>query len=81
MAMGLPIIVYKSLSGQEAHNAELLSKVGAGIRVKNKEELRRILEHLLKNSDDYLLLKKATEIMKRPEAPMDIARTIISKLS
>lgn len=76
----LPIIVYKSLPGQEYHNAVYLSKTGAGILVNNKKELKNILTNLLVDADSIMRMKLAARAIKKPEASIDVARSILEKI-
>jgi len=80
LAKGLPVMVYKPLPGQEYHNALFLSKVGAGIIIKNKEELKNILKHLLTENSYLSHMKEAARAFKRPESSMAVAKSLLSFL-
>jgi processive 1,2-diacylglycerol beta-glucosyltransferase len=80
LAKELPVLVYKPLPGQEYHNAVFLSRAGAGIIIKNKEELKNILKHLLTENSYLSQMKEATRAIKRPESSMDVARGLLSFL-
>jgi processive 1,2-diacylglycerol beta-glucosyltransferase len=80
LAKGLPVMVYKPLPGQEYHNALFLSKVGAGIIIKNKEELKNILKHLLTENSYLSHMKEAARAFKRPEPSMAVAKSLLSFL-
>jgi len=81
LAKELPVLVYKPLHGQEYHNAIFLSKTGAGIIIKNKGELKNILKHILVDNACLKKMKEAARAIKRPEAAMDIAHSLIENIS
>jgi processive 1,2-diacylglycerol beta-glucosyltransferase len=80
LAKELPILIYKPLPGQEYHNAVFLSKAGAGIIAKNKGELKNILKFLLADKGYLNQMKEAIRLIKKPEASMDVARSLIEKI-
>lgn len=77
----LPMIIYKPLSGQEYHNAAYLSKTGAGIIAKDKRGLKNILRYLLNDKGCLNQIKEAIRLIKKPEASMDVARSLIEMIS
>jgi processive 1,2-diacylglycerol beta-glucosyltransferase len=81
LAKELPLLIYKPLPGQEYHNAVFLSKTGAGIIAKNKGELKNILKFLLVDKDYLNQMKEAIRLIKKPDASMDVARSLIEKIS
>jgi processive 1,2-diacylglycerol beta-glucosyltransferase len=81
LAKELPILIYKPLAGQEYHNAVFLSKTGAGIIAKNKGELKNILRFFLTDKGYLNQIKEAARAIKKPEASMDVARSLIKKIS
>lgn len=80
LAKELPVLIYKPLPGQEYHNAVFLSKTGAGIIIKNEDELRNILKHLLLDNACLKRMKEAARAVKKPEAAMDVAKKLLSFL-
>jgi processive 1,2-diacylglycerol beta-glucosyltransferase len=81
LAKELPMIIYKPLPGQEYHNAVYLSKTGAGIIANNKKEVKNILTALLTDPQYLNQIKESARIIKKPYAAMDVARSLIEKIS
>ncbi|MDP2753872.1 MAG: glycosyltransferase [Nitrospirota bacterium] len=81
LAKELPVLIYKPLPGQEYHNAVFLSKTEAGIIIKNKKELKNILRFLLADKKYLNKMKEASRIIKKPEAAMDVANSLIEMVN
>lgn len=81
LAKELPMLVYRPLSGQEYYNAMFLSNTGAGIIVEDEDELRNILKHILVNNACLQKMKESARVIKKPEAAIDIARSLIENIT
>jgi processive 1,2-diacylglycerol beta-glucosyltransferase len=81
LAKELPVLIYKPLPGQEYHNAMFLSKTGAGIIIKNEGDLKNILKHIIADNACLKKMKEAARTIKRPGAAMDVAHSLIKKIS
>ncbi len=80
LSMGLPMVFYKPVPGQEWHNADYVSRHGAGVIVKKKEELKNILNALLEHSDLCAKMKERAMALGKPHAAKLIARYISDAL-
>lgn len=61
LTLGLPIVIYKPIPGQEDGNAEFVESSGGGIAAQSTEELVRVLSCLLQKHD---VLKEMSELAK-----------------
>ena len=76
LAKGLPMIFYKPVPGQEWHNADYVSRHGAGIIVKEKYELKNILYALLTNEKLYGSIRERAISIAKPYATKCVAKHI-----
>jgi UDP-N-acetylglucosamine:LPS N-acetylglucosamine transferase len=58
-----------------------LSKTGAGIIIKNEGDLKNILKYILSDNGCLKKMKEAARTIKRPEAAMDVAHSLIKNIS
>lgn len=76
LSMGLPIVIYKPVPGQEMHNADYVSRHGAGVIVKKREELKNLLNILLENPELRMKMGEKAKELGKPYAAKYIARYI-----
>jgi len=77
LAMDLPMIFISPIPGQESRNAKLITRNGAGIRVKKVSEITRVVESLKTSDIRMNLLKKGIKNVRRINAACDIADFVI----
>jgi len=61
LAMGLPLLIYHPLPGQEEDNAEFLWKSGLAFLAKTENDLILTIESILNNSRDLKSMQQLTE--------------------
>lgn len=76
LAKNLPMIFYKPVPGQEWHNADYVSRHGAGIIVKEKYELKNILYALLTKEELYRSVREKAKSIAKPYATEYVAKYI-----
>ncbi|MFN3598725.1 MAG: MGDG synthase family glycosyltransferase [Aquificaceae bacterium] len=76
LAKGLPMVFYKVPPGQEKHNADYVSKHGAGLIANRSYEFKNFLKALLTNKELYELVKEKTKEIAKPFASKYVARYI-----
>lgn len=77
LAMGLPMILYKVIPGQEEGNMEFLLRHGLGIKVKSPKEVSACVLHLFQNPGKLLSLSAACRKAGKPNAAFDIAQNVM----
>lgn len=70
---GKPVVLYRSIPGQEARNVDIVLRYGAGYATDNDKEVARIVERLAKSQEEMRALKKAAGQIARPQAAKAIA--------
>ncbi len=79
LAANLPMIVTTAVPGQEPGNAKLLERLGAGVFVGKRENVRRVVERLLANNCAELTkLAEAGRGAGSPEGAVRILRALLS---
>ncbi|MBQ8682804.1 MAG: glycosyltransferase [Selenomonadales bacterium] len=77
LAIGVPLILFGSLAGQEEGNTAFLAGEGAALTANDEEELYRSLRRLLARTDDsWAKMAAAQEKLRRPYAAQMIAEEI-----
>jgi processive 1,2-diacylglycerol beta-glucosyltransferase len=74
MAMGVPLVIFRPIPGQERANADHLRRHGAAVLARNTEELRAICDRLLADPGLRLAMRTAARTLGRPHAALDVAR-------
>ena len=80
LAMGRPLLLHRSLPGQERANEACLVSVGAALRARNRGELRRRLEALLGEPELRAALAASARNLRHPEAGRTVAKEMLALL-
>jgi processive 1,2-diacylglycerol beta-glucosyltransferase len=80
LALGRPLLLHRSLPGQERANEAGLVSAGAALRARNRRELRRHLEALLEEPALRAALAATARTLRRPEAGRTVAKEMLSLL-
>ncbi|MBP3401292.1 MAG: hypothetical protein J6K70_05955 [Selenomonadales bacterium] len=76
MAIGIPLILFGSLAGQEEGNTEFLKQSGAALTADNEEELYQSLSDILRGKDAVSRMLAVQAELGRPYAARTIAESI-----
>ncbi|CAM3444607.1 glycosyltransferase [Hydrogenibacillus schlegelii] len=77
LALGLPMVLYSSLPGQEEDNARFLVSGGAAVRAETPEEAAAAVGALLASPERLAALRRAAAALGRPEAALEAADKIL----
>lgn len=80
LAIGLPMLLYRPLPGQEQENARYLTEIGAAVWVQQADELANTLCQLLDHPHQLKQMRKNV-ILARPHQPSYMAWRSIQKLT
>jgi processive 1,2-diacylglycerol beta-glucosyltransferase len=80
LALGRPLLLHRSLPGQERANEACLIAAGAALRARNERELRRHLDALLGEPELRAALAQAARSLRRPEAGRTVAKEMLALL-
>ncbi|SMC66950.1 MGDG synthase family glycosyltransferase [Sporomusa malonica] len=81
LAMGVPLVIYRPIPGQEEANTRYLLGSSAAVRADSLSELKSILVNLLfEGNNDFISLRQQAALLGRPTAAKDIADIIAKKL-
>lgn len=72
LAMGLPMLFFSPIYGQETKNAKILEAYGVGISFFNHRALKEVIIDYKNNSDKLFHLKENISKMKKPYAAKEI---------
>ena len=79
MASACPMIIDSMIPGQEEGNAEMITKMGAGIIAFEPKEIRSTIENLLDNNGkEWLKFRKNCHTKSTPEAALNLANIAIN---
>jgi len=80
-AVGVPVLCFGSLPGQERRNQRAAEMSGAALVARTAASLRETVELL--RSDPLLLskLKRDAKVLRRPDAAQSVARQLLASLS
>lgn len=81
LAVGLPMLIYRPIPGQEAENTRYLLDAGAALTVYDIKELKVKLHLLLTQKHFYEALRSGAQAAGRPEAAYIAARILLSLLA
>ncbi len=73
LAMGLPVIIFRPIPGQEEANADYLCEHGAALSARNTDELRQACDSLLADPARRYRMREACLRLGRPNAARDVA--------
>lgn len=77
LAKKIPMIIVKPIPGQEASNAEYLTRCGTAIEIDELKEIIPVIERLLNEPDALKRMRQAAENIARPNASFDIAKLLL----
>jgi processive 1,2-diacylglycerol beta-glucosyltransferase len=80
LALGRPLLLHRSLPGQERANELALVAAGAGLRARSRRELRRHLTALVDEPELRLALATTARSLGRAEAGQTVAKEMIALL-
>jgi processive 1,2-diacylglycerol beta-glucosyltransferase len=80
LALGRPLLLHRSLPGQERANEACLVAAGAALRARSGRELGRHLDRLLGEPDLRAALAAAARALRRPEAGRTVAKEMLALL-
>jgi processive 1,2-diacylglycerol beta-glucosyltransferase len=78
LALERPLLLYRSLPGQEAANAACLEAAGAAVRAGTPDELRAGLRALLEEPGRRVGLATAAARLRRPDAARTVAKEVLA---
>lgn len=81
LALGRPLVTYRSLPGQERANEACLAAAGAALPARTRRELGRHIEALLAEPALRLALSAAARGLGRPEAGRTVAKEMLALVS
>ncbi|HWR43182.1 MGDG synthase family glycosyltransferase [Sporomusa sp.] len=73
LSMGVPLVIYRPIPGQEEANTCYLLNNGAALRADSLSELQNILVRLFEDNSDFTTLRQRAALLGRPHAATDIA--------
>lgn len=77
LVSGLPLIVIDPLPGQEEENAEFVEKSGAGIWVKENDDIQKILSDILSTPSKLENMKKNAKLVSNKNSTIDICKILL----
>jgi len=77
MAMGVPMVVFRPLPGQEERNCDFLQESGAGVRVHDYEELHFRLMHFYNQPDRLTEMKVHAARVGKPKSAFSVAERLL----
>ncbi len=80
LALGRPLLLHRSLPGQEQANEAGLVAAGAALRARNGRELGRLLDALLGEPDLRATLAATGRSLRRPDAGRTVAKEMLGLL-
>jgi processive 1,2-diacylglycerol beta-glucosyltransferase len=81
MAMGVPMVVFRPLPGQEERNCDFLQESGAGIRVHDYEELHFRLMHFLNDPERLAAMKSRARRVGKPRSAFAVADRLLAGIA
>ncbi|MFC4639318.1 MGDG synthase family glycosyltransferase [Deinococcus hohokamensis] len=78
-ALGVPVVVYAPIPGQEEHNAEFLERHGAGVWVRDRRALGGAVMRAL-DPQEHAAMSRAARALGVPDAADRVARTLLERL-
>lgn len=77
LASGLPLIIIDPLPGQEEENAEFIENSGAGILVKDSDNIETILLNIFNNPDKLENMKSKARLIAKKNSTQNIVETLL----
>jgi processive 1,2-diacylglycerol beta-glucosyltransferase len=80
LALGLPMIIYSSVGGQESRNLEYLQSHEVICRVNKIKDIRDAVNNFLNDKQYYQRIASNAKRISRPNAAIDIAESILNSI-
>lgn len=80
LALGVPMLIYRPIPGQEEGNSRYLEGAGAALWAHSAWELRRALVALLGDRARLAAMSRAARSIGRPHAARDAAKALLERL-
>lgn len=80
LAMGLPMLIYNPIPGQEERNADFLLESGVAVRANSPAHLVYKFQRLLGDRALLARMRDATRAVARPKAAFDIAKAVMTRV-
>jgi processive 1,2-diacylglycerol beta-glucosyltransferase len=80
LAMGLPMVIFNPVPGQEERNADYLLENGVALRANSAAHLVYKVRRLLTDAPLLARMKSATHQIARPRAAYDIVETVLNSI-
>ena len=77
LASGLPIIIIDPLPGQEEENAEFIEKSGAGIWIRNKDNIQTVLMNIFNSTQKLHDMKIKARLIAKKNSTKDIVSILL----
>jgi processive 1,2-diacylglycerol beta-glucosyltransferase len=77
LAMGLPMIVYAPIPGQEERNADFLLEQGAALKASDAETLEYKIRFLLESPDELAGMRNRAKALGRPLAAQKVMTEVL----
>ncbi len=77
LVLGLPVVIYRPMAGQETKNADFLIRSGAALRADSKDKLLSLLAKLMENTS----VTRSMRLAAKRIAKSDAVRKIVAGLS
>jgi processive 1,2-diacylglycerol beta-glucosyltransferase len=78
LALGRPLVFYRSLPGQERANEACVEAAGAGTRVRDRRALGAALAELLADGGRRAAMAQAADRLRRPDAARAVAKEMLA---
>lgn len=79
LASGLPLIIIDPLPGQEEENAEFVEKSGAGIWIRENEDMKKVLFNIFKDTHNLQSMKIKARLIAKRNSTKDICEILFQK--
>ena len=80
VCVGVPLLLVRSLPGQERGNTEAMVHHGAAVHVTSEHDIPRSVSMLLENHDLLAMMRGKALALGRPDAAADIARLVLDAI-
>ena len=77
LAMGMPMVLYGNIPGQEEMNARFVAAHGAGVIARTVRDVERALGALLENPAALTAMRQHAEALSRPHAAQAIVEQCV----
>jgi processive 1,2-diacylglycerol beta-glucosyltransferase len=78
LALGRPLVLYRSLRGQEVRNEGCLARAGAAVRARGRADLAAHLTALLAEPERRAAMAAGGRRLRRPDAARTVAKEVLA---